>query len=187
LEGGAEEVKCAMPHPACRATGHIERYEVTEMTQATHRQLRRLRACLAVMALTLVFAAAPRPASAQAQTLFSNNNPDAVQNQPAQEAVVMFSSPVMIAKITTYHWNDGRGTPAIGTISLRSQTGQIYGPWQAEGEPGQGGVPNAYWVAYPNVSLPAGAFTVIDSDPATWAQNAASGHVGMVWAEGYRQ
>lgn len=126
-------------------------------------------------------------AHAQAETLFSNNNIDAVQNQPSQATVVTLKSPVMIAKITTYHWNNAMGTTAIGTIALRNQAGQVYGPWQAEGEPGQGGVPNAYWVAYPNASLPAGTYTVIDSDPTTWAQNAASGRAGMSWAEGYVQ
>lgn len=126
-------------------------------------------------------------AYAQAEALFSNNNIDAVQNGPTQQTVVSLNRPVMISKITTYHWNNARGTAAIGTIALRSATGQLYGPWQAEGEPGQGGVPNAYWVAYPNVSLPAGAYTVIDSDPMTWAQNAASGGAGMTWAEGYIQ
>jgi hypothetical protein len=93
----------------------------------------------------------------------------------------------MVAKISTYHWNNGIGTSAIGAIALRSESGEIYGPWQAQGEPGQGGVPNAYWVAYPNASLPAGTYTVIDSDPGTWAQNAASGRAGMVWAEGSLQ
>lgn len=138
-----------------------------------------------VFALSLMVTV--QSACAQAAVLFSNNNIDAVQNGPTQQTVMRFSSPVMISKITTYHWNNARGTAEIGTIALRSETGQLYGPWQAEGEPGQGGVPNVYWVAYPNVSLPAGAYAVIDSDPTTWAQNAASGGVGMTWAEGYTQ
>jgi hypothetical protein len=125
--------------------------------------------------------------SAYAQTLFSNNNIDALQNDPTQQTVVILNGPAMISKITTYHWNNARGTTAIGPIALRSATGQLYGPLQAEGESGQGGVPNAYWVAYPNVSLPAGTYIVIDSDPTTWAQNAASGGAGMTWAEGYIQ
>jgi hypothetical protein len=46
-------------------------------------------------------------------------------------------------------------------------------------------VPNAYWTVYPNVTLPAGTYTVIDSDPATWSHNAESSNRGFVRVEGY--
>jgi len=92
----------------------------------------------------------------------------------------------LVTSIHTYHWNNGRGaTP--GTIGLRAANGAIFGPWQAIGEPGQGGLPNAFWVVKPNVTIPMGTYTVIDSDPGTWAQNADTGGAGMAWGLGIRQ
>jgi choice-of-anchor C domain-containing protein len=40
-------------------------------------------------------------------------------------------------------------------------------------------VPNANWIATPNVVIPAGTYTVIDSDPSTWSQNSGSGGQGF--------
>jgi len=92
----------------------------------------------------------------------------------------------LVTKITTYHWNNGSGaTP--GTIGLRASDGTTYGPWQATGEPGSGGVPNAYWMVRPNIVIPPGTYTVLDSDPSTWAQNSETGGAGMSWGSGIRQ
>jgi hypothetical protein len=92
----------------------------------------------------------------------------------------------LVTYILTYHWNNGNGvTP--GTIGLRASDGTTYGPWQATGETGQGGVLNASWVVRPNVVIPPGAYTVVDSDPSTWAQNDETGGAGMSWANGIRQ
>jgi len=60
----------------------------------------------------------------------------------------------------------------------------MYGPWQAYGEPGQGGVPNAYWVVEPNIVLEAGYYSVYDSDPSSWAWNSQSQSMGMIRMEG---
>jgi hypothetical protein len=57
--------------------------------------------------------------------------------------------------------------------------GRKYGPWQATGSPGPGGIPNAYWEARPMLSLPAGTYTVIDSDPTTWTPDTQSGGRGF--------
>ena len=89
-------------------------------------------------------------------------------------------------EIRTYHWNNGQGaTP--GTITLVGDNGVIYGPWQASGEPGSGGVANAYWVIEPNVVLGPGTYIVADSDPDTWSQNDDTGGRGMAWGYGVRQ
>lgn len=92
-------------------------------------------------------------------------------------------SPHTITAIMTYHWNDGSGSTP-GTISLRAADGTTYGPWQAEGKEGQGGVPNAYWWAYPNEAIPPGTYTVVDSEPNTWAQNEDTGGRGVAWVQG---
>jgi hypothetical protein len=92
----------------------------------------------------------------------------------------------LVTSIHTYHWNNGKGaTP--GTIGLRASNGTIYGPWKATGEPGQGGLPNAFWVVKPNVIIPMGTYTVLDSDPSTWAQNSDTGGAGMAYGYGIRR
>jgi hypothetical protein len=117
------------------------------------------------------------------EKIFDNGNVYAVQNAPTRETTFTLKAPMWIAKITNYHWNNGRGA-APGKIGLRNGAGEIVGPWQTTGRPGQGGVPDAYWVAEPDTVLPAGTYTVLDSDAATWAQNAASDGAGMVTIEG---
>ena len=88
-----------------------------------------------------------------------------------------------ITVLQTYHYISG-GLPAAGTIGLRGEDGTMYGPFQATGSDGQGGIANAYWtVNLDDLVLPAGSYTLIDSDPSTWSQNGESGGVGMssVW------
>ncbi|MFY9402108.1 MAG: hypothetical protein WAQ07_01710, partial [Candidatus Omnitrophota bacterium] len=102
----------------------------------------------------------------------------AVYNGPTAPTTLSINTPHLVTEIHDYHWNNAQGaTP--GTIGLQDQNGKIYGPWQAVGTPGQGGVPNANWFVYPNIVIPAGTYTVIDSDPSTWSQNTDSGGKGM--------
>ena len=122
---------------------------------------------------------------ARIEKFLDNGNIYAVQNQPTRDTTFTLSRPIHVTKIMTYHWNDGRGAPA-GTIGLRESTGETYGPWEAVGQPGQGGVPSAYWIVEGDLELPAGTYTVLDSDPPTWAQNAGSRGAGMAIVEGYR-
>lgn len=89
-----------------------------------------------------------------------------------------------ITMVDTYHWNDQKGMPSPGTIALRAADGKLYGPWQATGTPGMFGVPNANWTVTPNVTVPAGSYTIVDSDPSTWSQNAGSGGKGFTSGKG---
>ena len=75
-------------------------------------------------------------------------------------------APAVVTQIMTYHYG---ALKQPGTIALQHDDGTIYGPWQAAGAVGQGGVQNAYWWAQPNVELKPGHYLVIDSDPATWS------------------
>ncbi|MFA5083610.1 MAG: hypothetical protein WC474_13745, partial [Hydrogenophilaceae bacterium] len=121
--------------------------------------------------------------AAQGQVIFEVGNIGGVSNGPSRETAFSLSSPQTVTLIRNYHWNWGRGaTP--GTIALRSSDGRSYGPWPTSGSPGQGGVANAYWTATPNLALPAGTYTVIDSDPATWSHNGESGNRGFTRVEG---
>lgn len=118
-------------------------------------------------------------------TVFSNMNVYAVGNRPTVATSFTIEQSHVITSILTYHWNDGRGTQT-GTIALRDSAGRVYGPWPAEGSPGQGGVPNANWTSKPNVTLPPGTYSIIDSEPSTWSQNSGSGGCGMSIVKGYR-
>lgn len=125
----------------------------------------------------------PRPQPpAQPARVFYNGNIGGVANggRPPQFSL---SNPTRITYVMTYHWNNARGHRP-GTIALVSASGVTYGPWQATGQPGQGGVPDAYWIANPNVVLPSGVYQVVDSDPASWAQNGESLGLGMTEIKG---
>ncbi|HRH42838.1 MAG TPA: hypothetical protein PKY82_14515 [Pyrinomonadaceae bacterium] len=117
-------------------------------------------------------------AFAQEKVIFDNWNVYTVYNNPTSNTTFTIKQVQIVTTIINYHWNNGRGaTP--GTIAIKDSTGNIYGPWNTKGSPGQGGVPNAIWTAYPNAKLPAGTYTVIDSDPQTWARNSSSGNSGF--------
>ncbi|MBI5508873.1 MAG: hypothetical protein HY903_08980 [Deltaproteobacteria bacterium] len=124
------------------------------------------------------------PTPTTADRIFYFGNIDAVYNQPTAPTVFTTTQCYFVAHLGTYHWNNGSGmTP--GTVSLTSAEGaRTYGPWRASGTPGQGGVVDAYWNTYPAVVLPVGTYTVVDSDPDTWSQNAGTGGAGMAWADG---
>jgi len=117
------------------------------------------------------------PPQEQEYVIFNNSNINGVQNGPANPTFFTIDQPSTIVYIQNYHYfNYGRPP---GYISLRSSDGTRYGPWRTVGESGQGGVPNAYWNCYPNVTLPPGTYIVEDSDPSTWSHNAASGFQGF--------
>ena len=113
------------------------------------------------------------------QEQFSISNIDTVSNGPKNPTTWTTREPVLVTSIRTYHWNDGRGA-SPGSISLKHEDGSVYGPWATMGADGMGGVKNAQWVVDLKVIVKPGAYTVVDSDPATWAQNAGSGQRGFV-------
>ncbi len=129
----------------------------------------------------------PTPAPAPAPSgnlIFDNTNSNTVNNNPSAKTVVVLRMPTLVAQIWTYHWNNGRGA-APGTIALVDQSGQTHGPWPAVGSPGANGAANENWTASPNVTLPAGSYTVVDSSPTTWGQNSQSKGCGYtkVWGK----
>ena len=67
---------------------------------------------------------------------------------------------------------------ASTTIALRSASGHVYGPWRVTASGGSGAV-NIIWTAQPKLEIPGGTYTVVDSSPATWSQNAESGGKGF--------
>ena len=115
---------------------------------------------------------------AEPVTVADTMNIAGVGNGPTAPTTFSLSSPHLITLITNYHWNNARGA-APGTIGFKDSNGKVYGPWPVTTRLGQGGVPNAYWDVTPNIVVPAGTYTIIDSDPSTWSQNAQSGGRGM--------
>jgi hypothetical protein len=84
---------------------------------------------------------------------------------------------IWVTELWTYHFNNSSGqTP--GTIAIRSDKGTTYGPWPATT------LNKVYWGTKPEFLLPAGSYSVIDSNPATWSQNGGSGGQGMSWMSG---
>ncbi|PIQ27683.1 hypothetical protein COW36_07245 [bacterium (Candidatus Blackallbacteria) CG17_big_fil_post_rev_8_21_14_2_50_48_46] len=134
-------------------------------------------------------AASPQPsplASQEPVKFFDNGNILAVLNGAPCAPVVTTTRAYLLTEINNYHWNDAKGQAPPGQIGLRSSTGVIYGPWDVSTRPGQGGVPNAYWYAQPQIVLPAGSYTVTDSHPESWSYNAASS-CSMSWLTGIPQ
>lgn len=115
---------------------------------------------------------------AAASLIFDNTNIGGVGNEGISP-VIALSRPHLIASIGTYHWNNGRGSNP-GTLALKREDGMVFGPWPAVATSGFQGAPNVNWESAPNVTIPTGRYTVIDSDPATWSQNEMSSGMGFV-------
>lgn len=138
------------------------------------------------MAITVVEAIVHKEAEIDPEAvvpIWDNHNIAGVDNGGTAPTFKL-DRPIVLTYLETYHYNSGQGTAKTGRIGLKAADGTVYGPWDTEGAPGQGDVPNAYWIAKPNVELPAGSYTVIDPDPATWSQNAGSKGEGMVRVNG---
>lgn len=139
---------------------------------------------VAHVAIALGLAVGAARLGAQGTDLYNNTNTGGVSNRPAGKSAFSLNATAQIAQIVTYHWNNGRGaTP--GTISLQANAnGRIFGPYRARGTAGQGNAQNVNWIADVNVTLPAGSYVVLDSDPNTWSQNAGSAYRGFVIVRG---
>lgn len=114
--------------------------------------------------------------------LFFNGNGGGVEGGGKNPSFTLDQT-CFITMVQTYHWTSNGKAP--GTITLTAADGTTYGPYECKGVAGMGGYnKNAYWQAAPNVELPAGAYTIVDSDPASFSQNAGSKGFGMAWVFG---
>jgi hypothetical protein len=125
----------------------------------------------------ITFPTASVPSGTQT-TIFDTSNTAGVLNNPRSAAVFSRSKPFTVTNLWTYHWNNARGASA-GSVSLRDSAGHNYGPWRVSTSDASGGR-NVNWTCSPNVTLPAGTYTVIDSDNSTWSQNSGSAGRGFV-------
>ncbi|MDO9323497.1 MAG: hypothetical protein Q7T80_00910 [Methanoregula sp.] len=104
----------------------------------------------------------------------------AVLNNPSNPRVITISSPVYVTRIMTYHYNSNKGA-VPGTIGLKDESGKVFGPWQAVDDKGATGTASVHWSVKINQLVPAGKYTLIDSDPSTWSTNSEVGNAGVVW------
>lgn len=109
----------------------------------------------------------------------SIDNKGAVKSGPTKPTSINTLDAILIKSIQTYHWNNGRGS-SPGTIAIQGADGKLYGRWPAVGLPGQDNVPDIYWRVEPEITLAPGKYQIVDSDPSTWATNAAAGNRGFV-------
>jgi hypothetical protein len=116
--------------------------------------------------------------------IFENTNKKGVRNQPSEPTRFEIKQRHFITHIYTYHWNDGAGSTP-GRVGLRSADGKVFGPWEVGATSGQDHAQNVNWVAEPNLVIPAGKYTVVDSEPQTWSQNPESGNAGFAIIKGH--
>lgn len=109
--------------------------------------------------------------------IWKAGNDGPIEGGGGQPPTVKQDRAYFVTEVCAYHWNNGAGAPA-GEITLQAADGTVYGPWKATLRN------EVYWVAQPNQELPGGTYTLLDSDPSTWAQNSGSSGKGMGWAYG---
>jgi len=126
----------------------------------------------------------PSPDSIVLDVVGPGAGAEAVKSRPRAMPTFKLRSPWVITSIETSHWNRGRGA-APGTIWLTSSDGTVYGPWEAIGVSTAAGVANATWRVEPEVVLPPGTYTVVDSDQATWSQSTWTKGVGYAEVRGH--
>jgi hypothetical protein len=110
--------------------------------------------------------------------IYGNNNIAGVLNNPTGGPTTFtVSDNYRVTLLMDYHWNNGQGALA-GTIGLKDSSGKVIGTWPVTVSSG------VYWDVTPNINIGPGTYTVVDSDPATWAQNSQSENKGITVVKG---
>lgn len=128
---------------------------------------------------------APATATSPDTVILDTWNTDLVENGPTQPTKFSISRAYCITDIRSYHWNYGNGSPR-GNISLHHDDGTVFGPWEVSTSRGSFDRENVAWQCNPNVTIPAGTYTVVDSDARTWSQNQRTRGMGMTIVKGHR-
>jgi hypothetical protein len=132
-----------------------------------------------VLIVAAVLLSAPPPAPREI-LIIDTKNVCLVYEKPPKPTVFTISQPYHITSIWNYHYNRNQGaTP--GNISFRRSDGQIFGPWEVNANDLE---TKENWECNPDVTIPAGQYTVIDSDPATWSWNPGSDAAGCKGTDG---
>jgi hypothetical protein len=114
--------------------------------------------------------------------LFDTKNNDLVFNGPPDHpAEFTIPQSYYITSIWNYHYNEGRGvTP--GNISLRRRDGKVFGPWEVTAADV---TTKINWECQPKTTIPAGTYTIVDSEDALWSWNDRTGRRGMSKVKGH--
>ena len=113
--------------------------------------------------------------------LCDTKNNDLVSENPPRAAVFEIPESYNITYIWTYHFNNGNGvTP--GNIALQKSDGALFGPWEVTAANVRQKID---WETRPNAVIPAGRYTIIDSERALWSWSAGSKGMGMAKVKGY--
>ncbi len=116
--------------------------------------------------------------SSNLKKAYSNENNSPVTQGSALPFQFEVYSDIEIAKIRTFHWNDGKGAPA-GEIILTDKPGKVIGKWQAEGKPGRNNVASALWEVEPDIKLKPGIYFITTSDEKSRSCNPESQGIGF--------
>jgi hypothetical protein len=116
--------------------------------------------------------------------LFNNSNTGGVSNGGTPPEFSTKGHSYCLSSLTTYHWDNGQGAPpgtiGLETVARLAANVATIGPFPASGSSGQGTRANVNWSA--SMTTPVvlqGSYSCIDSDPATWSENQASGGHGF--------
>ena len=110
--------------------------------------------------------------------IYNNGNVAGVINNPTGGPTTFtITGNYKVTLITDYHWNNGKGASA-GTIGLKDTGGKVVGTWPVTVRSG------VYWDVTPQIIIGPGTYTVVDSDPSTWAQNSQSKNQGITDIKG---
>ena len=127
----------------------------------------------------LTLAGAPlSQAVAADQPIYDTSMATPVESLPLKPTRFTLTESRQISRIRTFHWNRGRGAEP-GSIALQRRDKTLLGPWKATGAADDTGLANAWWQVEPGIELPAGSYTLLDSDPASWSRNPARGNMGI--------
>ena len=117
------------------------------------------------------------------ELIWSNFNSDPVESQPDYYSSFPVSedqAPILITRIRTYHWNDGKGAEPGEICAYYDDSMEEIECWQAVGR-AEDGVQNVYWEALTDfIMLPGKSYGFLVSDYESWSYNEASDESGMI-------
>lgn len=129
-------------------------------------------------AVASVFEGAIGDAPFDTTVIFDNHNEQEAQTGSAESPEVHLGTGALVTTLFAWH-------PAgvnVDNLSIQAEDGTVYGPWTAVTDANNGAV--VQWKVTPNLALPAGLYTVLDSSETTWFHNSGSNGAGFARMEG---
>ncbi|NWJ52860.1 MAG: hypothetical protein HXX14_18565 [Bacteroidetes bacterium] len=108
----------------------------------------------------------------------------AILKNPEKDCDFKLKDRYCITRITTDHYNSGRGTSFVGSIGIEDMNSGKVKKWHAKGLYSKNGLANSKWVIEPRIILEAGTYVITDSDRESWTKNFSG--KGFVTIEGYK-